>query len=217
MKYIKESITIFFEQKNMVYLFKIYSVAFVLGLASFIFGFVITNRGVVTENNRLWIFSFPSLILFPIGIWVQASSYEAVKRVVGGGVFEFKDTYKTSLKYLWKFFLTSFIVGLIVIGGLILLIIPGVIFSIWYAFALWGTVDKGYGISESLRQSKNLTKGKFWKIVGQISVLVLFTLIVQIGFSFLPKVGTLITTIFGGLFLLPYYLLYRDLQTEGNI
>lgn len=207
MKYIKEAIKIFFEKKNMIYFFKIYSVAFALGLTSFIFSFVVTNKPMVY---------LPSIILFPIGLWVQASGYEAVKRVVDGGVFEFKDTYKTAWRYLWRFFLISFLVGLIIIGGAILFIVPAVIFGTWYAFSLWGLVDKNYRVGQALRESKALVKDRFWKVLGRFLVFTLFAISTQIVFSLIPYgVGSLIITIFGGLFLLPYYLLYRELSVDN--
>lgn len=208
MRYVKEAIKIFFEKKNMIYFFKIYSVAFALGLVSFIFSFVITKKS--------WMLYLPSIILFPIGIWAQASGYEAVKRVIGGVLLEFRDTYKTSWKYLWKFFLVNLLIVLIMTGGLIFLVVPAVIFGVWYAFSLWELVDKNYGVGQALRESKALVKGKFWKLLGTFSIFILFAILTQIIFSFIPYgVGNLIITIFGALFLLPYYLLYQELSTDN--
>ncbi|KKU10417.1 MAG: hypothetical protein UX13_C0012G0001, partial [Candidatus Woesebacteria bacterium GW2011_GWB1_45_5] len=204
---------------------KIYSVSFVLGILSFVFAYIVASRGYTSDEYVLEIFSGNTLIIglvliwsvvaFIAGLWAQAAGYEAVKRSVKGGALEFKDTFKSSRKYLLTFFITNLLVGLIVVGGFILLIIPGIIFAVWFSFSLWGVVDKGYGVGRSLKESKALVKGRFWKVLGRIFVYVVFVTLFQVLFAAFPQgYGSMAITIFGGLFLLPYYLLYRELGSE---
>lgn len=215
---VKRSFKIFFKKENFIYFLKIYSVSFVLGLISFVYSFVISSRHLVEDPGQVWVYLLPSIILFPIGIWAQASGYEAVKRAVKGEVLKFKDTYKSSWKILWRFFLVNLVVGLIVVGGVVLLIVPGIMFAVWYSFSLWGVVDKGYGVGRSLKESKLLVKGKFWRVSGRFVVFMLFVALTQILFTAFPQgYGSVTLTIFGGLFLLPYFLLYRELGSKGNI
>lgn len=63
----------------------------------------------------------------------------------------------------WRYLGTSIVYALIVIGGLILLIVPGVIWAVKYQFALPLVVDKKMKLSESLTKSGQITKGyKGW-------------------------------------------------------
>ncbi len=63
----------------------------------------------------------------------------------------------------WRYLGTSIVYALIVIGGFILLIVPGVIWAIKYQFALPLVVDKKMKLSESLTKSGQITKGyKGW-------------------------------------------------------
>lgn len=221
---IKKSFQIFFEKKNMMYFFKIYSVAFALSLCSFIFSSIVSNAGYTTDQYVQEFLSGNPLIIalvfiwsitaFLIGIWAQVSGYEAIKRVVRGGTLEFKDTFKGSWKYLGKFFLVNFFVGLIVVLGLVLLVIPGIVFAVWYAFSVWMVVDKNYGVKEALRESKSLAKDKFWKILGRFTVFILFGILGQIVFSLIPQgYGTVAASLFGALFILPNFLLYKELSS----
>ena len=220
---IKESLKIFFEKKNMMYFFKIYSVAFALSLCSFVFSSIVSNAGYTTDQYVQEFLSGNPLIIslvfiwsiaaFLIGIWAQVSGYEAIRRVVKGGALEFKDTFRGSWKYLGSFFLVNFLVGLIVVLGLVLLVVPGIIFSVWYAFSVWMVVDKNYGVKEALRQSKSLAKDRFWKILGRFLVFILFGILGQIVFSLMPQgYGTVVASLFGALFIIPNFLLYQELS-----
>lgn len=60
-----------------------------------------------------------------------------------------------TLKYLASFIVYYMMVGV----GLLLLIIPGVYWSIKYGFYAYLMVDKNSGIGESFRKSKDLTQG----------------------------------------------------------
>lgn len=224
---IQKSFRTFFEKEKMVYLLKIYSIPFILALFGFVFGMAIGSLGYesrefidqISKGNPLIILyaGVWSIVSFVIGLWAQASGYEAVKRVAAGGVLEFRDTYKASWKLVWKFFLVSILIVLAVLGGLVLLIIPAVIFGVWFSFSYWRLIEGRGGAVQSMKESKALVKGRFWKVFGRLIVFGLFSILGQIMFSVFPyNVGPVALTIFGGLFLLPYYLLYRELASHKN-
>ena len=63
---------------------------------------------------------------------------------------------------VWVIFLYT----LVVLGGLIALIIPGIFFAIRFSFGVPGVVlDKLRG-TEALRRSWRLTEGNFWRVLG---------------------------------------------------
>ncbi|MBI2484774.1 hypothetical protein HYW18_01335 [Candidatus Uhrbacteria bacterium] len=58
--------------------------------------------------------------------------------------------------------------GLIVVGGSLLLIIPGLVFWIWYAFSAQEVVlHKQHGLV-ALSQSRNLVRGRFWHVAWRL-------------------------------------------------
>jgi hypothetical protein len=76
------------------------------------------------------------------------------------------------------FLLTSILVGLIVTGGIIALVVPGIIFSIWFVFATSITVLEEKKPIESIKISKELVKGRFWPIAWRyFGVALLFILV----------------------------------------
>lgn len=76
----------------------------------------------------------------------------------------------------WRYLGGSIVYGLIVIGGIILLIVPGVIWAIKYQFALPLIVDKKMGIMEAITKSGQMTKGYKGWLFGLAIVLGLINL-----------------------------------------
>lgn|GEM_PF-606065 len=58
--------------------------------------------------------------------------------------------------------------GLIILGGLLLFIIPGLVFSFWYAFAQLATILDDKRPVEALVFSKSLVEGRFWPVVWRV-------------------------------------------------
>ncbi|MEK7084587.1 MAG: hypothetical protein AAB932_05115 [Patescibacteria group bacterium] len=77
----------------------------------------------------------------------------------------------------WKFLLGSLLYGLIVMAGMILLIIPGIIWAIKYSQMFYIIVDKQIGPLEALKQSGQMTAGVkgslflFWIVAGLVNLL----------------------------------------------
>jgi uncharacterized membrane protein len=64
------------------------------------------------------------------------------------------------------FLLTAFLFGLIVAGGMILLVVPGVYWALKYGFALFVAVDQKTDPVAALRESGRLTDGEKWHLLG---------------------------------------------------
>lgn len=84
----------------------------------------------------------------------------------------------------WQYLAGSLLSGLIVIGGFILLIIPGIYFSVKLQFVQYLIVDEGLGPIEAIQKSWKITEGSFWNlllldiILGVINVLGILALLI---------------------------------------
>ncbi len=78
---------------------------------------------------------------------------------------EFDDIYK-HYGLLMNYFLGSLLYGLIVIGGLILFIVPGIIWGIKYQYYAYLIIDKGLSPLEAIKKSGQITAGYKWKLFG---------------------------------------------------
>jgi uncharacterized membrane protein len=77
----------------------------------------------------------------------------------------------------WKFLGTSLLVGLAVIVGLILLIVPGIIFAMMFMFATFVVIDRELGPINAMNESARIAKGYKWQLLGFIVVLALLNLL----------------------------------------
>ena len=77
----------------------------------------------------------------------------------------------------FKYFFASILYSLIVMGGLILLIVPGVIWMVKFSFFQYFVVDKKMGPVAALKASSKITQGVKWDILGFWGVAWLVTLL----------------------------------------
>jgi len=83
-------------------------------------------------------------------------------------VGEWKSVYSSSSGLIWPVIYTSFLVSLIVLGGTLLFVIPGIIFMIWYAFSFYAVVFEGKTWMQALSASKSLVVGRWWSMLWRL-------------------------------------------------
>jgi len=66
-------------------------------------------------------------------------------------------------KYPFYFWVTI-LAGLAILGGLILLIVPGIIFGVWFTFSGYAVILEDREGLSALRRSKQLVKGNGWYV-----------------------------------------------------
>jgi len=127
----------------------------------------------------------------------------------------FKNVFNRSKKYFWKYIGLSLLIYLCLVPLYLLLIIPGIIFSIYWIFAFYVLVRENTGIWESMKRSKIIVKGKWWKVFGYSLLLGLIIVAVSLVSNFIPFVEMFVNM----LVLVPFTILffknfYLDLRTN---
>lgn len=108
--------------------------------------------------------------------------------LLDGKKAQVSDLFKTNGVF-WQYLATSLLVGLIVFGGLLLLIVPGIIWLLKYQYAPILVLDKKLDITEAIRTSGEITKGhKGWLfgfaiVMGLINIAGALALIVGLLFT----------------------------------
>ena len=109
-----------------------------------------------------------SLVSNAISILISLGMINALLKFVNTGKGNFSDIFSelTNFSLLINYFIGSILVGLIVIGGLFLLIVPGIYFAIRLSQFPYFIVDKKIGALEAIKASWNATKGNVWNLIG---------------------------------------------------
>jgi|SaaInlStandDraft_6_1057023.scaffolds.fasta_scaffold97123_2 uncharacterized membrane protein len=100
--------------------------------------------------------------------------------------------------------------GLIVMGGLILFIVPGIYWALEFCLAPWLVVDKKMKVMDALRESARITKGYKWDILAFYKVVSMVASIGIIAFY----VGIIVTIPIG---ILAFTALYRQLESGKDV
>jgi uncharacterized membrane protein len=88
-----------------------------------------------------------------------------------------------NLSALWhprpflKFLAASILLGLAVVVGLILLIIPGIIFALMFMFTTFIVIEREFGPIDAMKESRRITHGHKWQLLGFMLLLVLINLL----------------------------------------
>lgn len=66
----------------------------------------------------------------------------------------------------WRYAATMILYGLIILGGFLLFIVPGVIWAVKFNLCLYFVIDKGLGPIQALKASSRTTMGAKWELFG---------------------------------------------------
>lgn len=87
-----------------------------------------------------------------------------------------KKSLNRALEVFWPLLITSLMVTVIVLVGALFLIVPGMIFAIWYSLATTTVVLEGRKKSEALNRSKELVSGY------GVDIFIIYIVLLIIGF-----------------------------------
>lgn len=92
-------------------------------------------------------------------------------------------------KIFFTYLAAQILVALVVLFGFLLLIIPGIVFALMLMFTAVSLVDRNLGPIEAMKESRRITKGHRWQLLGFWIVVILLNMAGAIAFG----VGLLVT------------------------
>lgn len=156
------------------------------------------------------------LIGWLINLWFTTALFYAIVNI--GNKINFYQAIRRKMKEIMKFWWINFLISAATVIGVILLIIPGIIFIVWFScaqFIFFAENLSGFG---ALKRSRYYVKGYvmsvFWRLLG----LGIGISVIELGFAFLlkyltlyqPVVGSVISTLLWSL-IVPIPIIYSFL------
>ena len=142
--------------KYFLELFLIGIIGFVIGIPA---GMGSSSQGAAASFLSVIGMAYAILVVWPVDYGVSFSYLEASR----GDTVEIKNMFEAFQNY-WNAVLAGLLVGVIVIIGLIVLIVPGIIFSCKLAFTPYLVVDRKMEVIEAIKASWRMTNGNAWKV-----------------------------------------------------
>ncbi|MDD2758647.1 MAG: hypothetical protein PHD72_04790 [Patescibacteria group bacterium] len=169
---IKNSWQIYAEnfKKLLAYMLLLFIPNFILGLSGFFSLYLdkyATSDYFVLINNVIIVVIFVASIVFTL--WAALAMTKNLGSLAANkGAVNWREALSSTSHLIWPVIYTSLLVMLIVLGGTILFIIPGIIFSIWYTFTYYAIIFEEKKGTAALTVSKSLVVGRWWSILWRV-------------------------------------------------
>jgi hypothetical protein len=129
-----------------------------------------TGQVTITNPDSFWAATIGSLVFAVIGLLITQVLTGALARAAAGSLVGETptpgDAFKFGFARLGSIILIGLLVALIVIGGFILLIIPGIIFAVKLSVSIPALIVENRRGTDAISRSWNLTTGHFWHVLG---------------------------------------------------
>lgn len=187
----------------------------------------------------VWIASvFVSFFELLIAFWIGIILTLVIYKLLANQKLEFQSLQTQTVLLIRPVVFVSILHLLIVLGGSLLLIIPGIIFIVWYSFSHLAVVLDGQFGMQALSFSRNIVRGRFFKttyrlVTGPLIIGFFYSVIIGIIFLLVtsytgdniletlakdtPPIWIQTIESIGEIFMIPLMaiymiLLYKDLQ-----
>jgi len=167
--------------------------------------FLIILSLILSTFLYLYSFSFMISFIYNFCLDVSVESLQNIK-------YYFTKAYQTSFPVLGSM-LTY---GLIIFGGIILLLIPSIIWGIKYFFTPMISALEGKKTKEALKESKLIVKGYFWQILFRLVIFYLISSFPGLIISSINPNLSFIQTFFLPITSLFYVVLYNNLKYKNQ-
>lgn len=138
------------------------------------------------------------------------------------------EAIKKSYPFLLPFFIIDVLTGLVTLGGYFLLILPGILFAIFFVFTPYEVILGNHRGFTALRNSYHMVKTHF----GEVFVRILLICLLQTAIQFLPRIipqdqmglhvivgilSFIISILFGWFISVYFVLLYKQVTAATNM
>lgn len=118
---------------------------------------------------------YPAMMLVMIIMSIAMSA--ALILALNNSTLSATQAYKDGFPHFFKYLVLSLLIGLIVMVGLVLLVVPGIIFMVWFSLAAYVLLLENSSIIDSLKKSREYVRGRWWPVFGKILMMILFSIL----------------------------------------
>ncbi len=130
-----------------------------------------TGSATLTGWSILLLFGAVFILMPLLQFWLQLA---LVHSVMHGRHTALRDSCAWAKDNLWPWLWIATLMFVVVFGGFMLFIIPGVIVSFYVAFSVYAFMDEDVRGMAALQRSRELVTGNFWNILARAIVFSIF-------------------------------------------
>jgi len=155
----------------------------------------VTSSLITDPGVRTFAVPLVRLPVFLVYLWLIASMTDATAHTVLDKPADIRRSLAFGMHRILPFFWVSFLFGAAIMGGTMLLIVPGFFLLISLQFAFSYVVVDEMGGTASLLASHRLVAGRWWKVASRICIPAIFFILIN---TFLTDIIQLIAGLFLG-------------------
>jgi len=159
---LKKSWSLYVENFKTLFLIAIWTILPAIAMAIVATLWIYFPEGTALLYGILYLVVFVGAIV--IGLWVHISLTESIASYYKKQPVNIDKIYSGAWGKILPLLWVSIIVFVIVFAGTLALVIPGIIFGIWFAFATIFNILEGNKGWSALKASKALVSGKWWSV-----------------------------------------------------
>lgn len=143
---------------------------------------IVSSRalGTTTENvsgSMVTLVSLFAIVCFVVSLGLYVALLHAIDRIAHSEHPPLGDSLAYGLRRLLTVLGAAFLGGLAIIGGMMLLIVPGIILMVTLFFATAAIATEDRGAVEALKRSHRLVWGNWWRTAAELTVIGLIFMI----------------------------------------
>lgn len=117
------------------------------------------------------IYGILALLLSLVSFWFTVTLIRVLAKLYDGtSVLPLGAEIQQAKSVVWPALGVSILTGLAVFGGTLLLVIPGIIFAVWFAFAVYGVAIHHTSPIAAMKDSKALVEGRWWAVCWRLVI-----------------------------------------------
>ncbi|MDP9242498.1 MAG: hypothetical protein M3O84_04905 [Actinomycetota bacterium] len=151
---------------------------------------LVTGQTITVSSRSLGLVILGAIVAAVIAVIISAVLQAAIIRGAAeatiGDPVDIQESYRWGFRRIGSVILVGLLVGLAVAVGFILLVIPGIIFLVFFSVSIPALVIENRRGTEAMKRSWFLVGGSFWHAFGVIIVAALITGVVS---SLLGAIG----------------------------
>jgi hypothetical protein len=140
--------------------------------------------------------------------------FSAIVCAVSDETLGIRDSLEAGSKKLWSFIWIFLILGYIVTGGFLLVVIPGIIFSVWFFFSQFILAREDERGMNALLKSKEYVKGYSFDVFLRMFIIWIISAVI----GSIPFIGWILSLFFVPFAMIFSFLIYEDLKAvKGDV
>ena len=152
-----------------------------IGIAVIVFGFLSAVQALLNSTGSRLLVAVAVGVTIVGAVWVQGALVLAVDDLRGGAAgLPVGEVFRRVESRLWTMLGAGLLVGIGVVAGLLVFVIPGIVLLTYWSLVMPAVVLERKGVLASISRSQQLVSGDFLRVFAIVAITIVLSTIVSV-------------------------------------